>query len=104
MCEVAVELGGSRPSEGEEETVPTTKKVEAGTRVRVLGPLKVFHVPKNPELEIGGFEGEVKDVVTTFKGKPVSATLPFKVQLMTPGEESRKFFVHLRDDEFEVLE
>lgn len=95
MCEVAVELGGSRSSES---------KVEAGTRIRVLGPLKVFHVPKHPELDIGGLEGEVKDVVTTFKGKPVSATFPFKVQLMTPGEDGRKFFAHLKDDEFEVVE
>lgn len=95
-CEVAVELGGPREE--------TTKKVEAGNRIRVLGPLKVFHVPKHPELDIGGFEGEVKEVVTTFKGKPVSATFPYKVQLMTPGDDSRKFFAHLKDDEFEVLE
>lgn len=98
VCEVAVELGGSRSSEGEE------RKVEAGARVRVLGPLKVFHVPKNPEFDIGGMEGEVKEIVTTFKGKPVSATFPYKVQLVTSGEESRKFFVHLKDDEFEVVE
>ncbi|KAG0578138.1 hypothetical protein M758_4G000700 [Ceratodon purpureus] len=100
VCEVAVELGGSRSSEGEEQE----KKVGAGTRIRVLGPLKVFHVPKNPELDIGGMEGEVKEVVTTFKGKPVSATFPYKVQLVTTGEEVKKFFVHLKDDEFEVVE
>lgn len=103
MCEVAVELGGSqRSSEGEETA--SKKKAEAGTRIRVLGPLKVFHVPKHPELDIGGFEGQVKEVVTTFKGKPVSATFPFKVQLVTPGEEGRKFFAHLKEDEFEVVE
>ncbi|XP_024372577.1 ferredoxin-thioredoxin reductase subunit A1, chloroplastic [Physcomitrium patens] len=97
VCEMAVELGGSRSSEGE-------KKVEVGTKVRVKGSLKVYHVPKNPELDIDGLEGEVKEVVTTFKGKPVSATFPYKVQLVTMGEESRKFFVHLKDDEFEVLD
>jgi WD repeat-containing protein 35 len=97
VCETAVELGGSRSSEGE-------KKVEAGTKIKVKGSLKVYHVPKNPELDIDGLEGEVKEVVTTFKGKPVSATFPYKVQLVTKGEESRKFFVHLKDDEFVVLD
>jgi hypothetical protein len=101
VCAGAGELGGSRSSEGGE------KQVVAGTRIRVRhdGPLKVFHVPKNPELDINGMEGEVKDVVTTFKGKPISATLPYKVQMvLTRGEESRKFFVHLKEDEFEVVE
>ena len=100
VCEVAVEMGGgSRSSEGE-----GGRKVEAGTRIRVRGPLVVYHVPKHPELNIEGFEGEVKEVVTTFKGKPVSATFPYKVQLVTKGDDSRKFFAHLKDDEFDVLE
>lgn len=89
-----MELGGN--------TKPA--KVEAGARIRVIGPLKVYHVPKNPELDIGGMEGEVKEVVTTFKGKPVSATLPYKVQFTTEGSEGRKFFAHLKDDEFEIVE
>lgn len=107
MCEVAVELGGSRSSEEEEgESNNPKAKAEAGSRVRIKGPLKVFHVMKAPELEVGGMEGEVKEVVTTFKGKPISATLPYKVQLSIDGEGDKKikFFVHLKEDEFEVLQ
>ena len=99
VCEVVVELNGSEEGTSEQE-----QKIGAGTKIRVLGPLKVYHVPKNPDLDIGGMEGIVKDVVTTFKGKPISATFPYKCQLTTSGEESRKFFVHLKDDEFEVIE
>ena len=105
VCEVAVELNGSEEGTSSEGTSEQEEhKVGAGTKIRVLGPLKVYHVPKNPDLDIGGMEGVVKDVVTTFKGKPISATFPYKCQLATSGEESRKFFVHLKDDEFEVIE
>ncbi|CAK9198081.1 unnamed protein product [Sphagnum troendelagicum] len=99
VCETAVEVGeGAQCSEGGHQ------KAEVGTRIKVKGPLIVYHVPKIPKFDIGGLEGEVKDVIFQHKGRPVSATFPYKVQFNIELEERKlKFFAHLKDDEFEVV-
>ncbi|CAN6465399.1 unnamed protein product [Victoria cruziana] len=75
-----------------------------GARVRVKIPLKVYHVPKVAELDLNGMEGEVKDNVSVWKGKHISANLPFKVQFATQVDgRDIKFFAHLREDEFEYI-
>lgn len=71
VCEVVVELGGLC-----EEMI---KKVEVGNWICVFGLLKVFYVFKYLELDIGGFEGEVKEVVIMFKGKFVFVIFFYKV-------------------------
>ncbi|CAK9882205.1 unnamed protein product [Sphagnum jensenii] len=100
ICETAVEVGeGALSSEGGHQ------KAEVGNRIRVKGPLIVYHVPKTPKFDIGGLEGEVKDVIFQHKGRPVSATFPYKVQFNIELEERKvKFFAHLRDDEFDIVE
>nr|XP_043626339.1 ferredoxin-thioredoxin reductase, variable chain-like [Erigeron canadensis] len=79
-----------------------------GARVRVRVPLKVYHVPKVPEFELKGKEGKIKDYVSVFKGKHISANLPYKIEffeiLEGRGEKPVKFFVHLKDDEFEYID
>ncbi|XP_028793534.1 uncharacterized protein LOC114749208 [Neltuma alba] len=86
---------------------PSTSSPEAnvGSRVRVTAPLKVYHVPKVPELEITGLEGEIKQYVGLWKGKRISANLPYKVEFVTeiPGRGPVKFFAHLKEDEFEFI-
>lgn len=77
-----------------------------GARIRVKVPVKVFHVTKAPELNLCGMEGVIKQYVGVFKGKRVSANLPFKVEFFLPlegHEKPIKFFAHLREDEFELL-
>lgn len=80
-----------------------------GARVRVTAPVKVYHVQKVPELDLMGMEGEIKQYAGLWKGKRISANLPFKVEFVFPdGVEGRrpgplKFFAHLKDDEFEFL-
>lgn len=81
---------------------------KVGSRVRVKAPLKVYHIPKVPELELEGMEGVIKQYVGLWKGKSISANLPFKVEFVLPdGVEGRpgplKFVAHLREDEFEYL-
>ncbi|OEL14868.1 Ferredoxin-thioredoxin reductase, variable chain [Dichanthelium oligosanthes] len=78
-----------------------------GRRVRVTAPLRVYHVVKVPDLDIQGMEGVVKQYVGVWKGKRITANLPFKVefQLAVEGQPKPvKFFVHLREDEFEFVD
>lgn len=86
---------------------PSTSSPEAnvGSRIRVTAPLKVYHVPKVPEIEITGLEGVIKQYVGLWKGKRISANLPYKVEFVTeiPGRGPVKFFAHLKEDEFELI-
>ncbi|XP_050374886.1 ferredoxin-thioredoxin reductase, variable chain [Argentina anserina] len=95
VCEVAV---GSDLS-------PSTSEAVIGARVKVTVPLKVYHVPKVAEVDITGMEGEVKQYVALWKGKRISANLPYKVQFFVDvqGRGPVKFFAHLKEDEFEYL-
>ncbi|XP_002960561.2 ferredoxin-thioredoxin reductase, variable chain [Selaginella moellendorffii] len=96
ICEIAVGRQGAAAA--------AAAAAGVGSRIRVKGPLKVFHVPKNPEFDLGGQEGEVKEVLTSWKGKIISANLPYKTQfaLSIDGKEV-KLIAHLREDEFEVI-
>ncbi|KAL0464446.1 UNVERIFIED_CONTAM: Ferredoxin-thioredoxin reductase, variable chain [Sesamum latifolium] len=80
-----------------------------GARVRVKEPVKVYHVPKVPELELTGKIGVLKQYVGVHKGKKISANLPYKVEFVADEVLGRdgnpvKFTAHLREDEFEFLD
>ncbi|KAF7809561.1 Ferredoxin-thioredoxin reductase, variable chain [Senna tora] len=86
---------------------PSTSSPEdnIGSRVRVKVPLKVYHIPKVPEFDLTGMEGEIKQYVGLWKGKRISANLPYKVEFVTeiPGRGPVKFVAHLKEDEFEYI-
>lgn len=93
------------------ESLYTDEENEAmakvGARVRVKVPLKVYHIPRVPEFDLNGLEGELKQFVGVWKGKRISANLPFKVQFVEniEGRDGTvKFFAHLKEDEFEYLD
>lgn len=71
--------------------------VEAGAKIRVTGDVIVYHVPKQPKTELKGREGEVLDVVTFFKGKQISANLPYKCVFLEDLEDGsqKKITAHL---------
>ncbi|CAN6273618.1 unnamed protein product [Urochloa humidicola] len=78
-----------------------------GKRVRVTAPLRVHHIVKAPDLDIQGMEGVVKQYVGVWKGKRITANLPFKIEFQIDVEGQPKpvrFFVHLREDEFEFVD
>ncbi|CAJ2665249.1 ferredoxin-thioredoxin reductase variable chain-like protein [Trifolium pratense] len=90
--------------EGEEGESQT----KIGARVRVKVPLKVYHVPKVPEIDLTGREGHIKQNVSFWKdNKRISANLPYKVEFIANDIQGPrgplKFVAHLRDDEFEEL-
>lgn len=81
---------------------------KVGSKVRVTVPLKVYHVPKVPELDLEGRIGTLKQYVAVYKGKQISANLPYKVDFVVDDLEGRsapvKFSAHLKEDEFEFLD
>ncbi|KAL6565651.1 hypothetical protein OROHE_004706 [Orobanche hederae] len=94
-------------SVNDEELKKAESKFESFLRVKV--PLKVYHVPKVPEYNLTGKIGVLKQYVGVYKGKRISASLPYKVEFVADGVLGRdgkavRFVAHLRDDEFEFLD
>ncbi|KAL8227838.1 hypothetical protein R6Q57_015422 [Mikania cordata] len=92
------------PASTSEEEIPA----KVGARVRVKVPLKVYHIPRVPEVDLNGVEGKIKEYVAIWKGKNISANLPYKIEFLEKlegrGDAPVKFFAHLKDDEFEYLD
>ena len=78
-------------------TGSSTGLFKEGQKVKVVSPITLFSVPKHPEgLSIEGMEGEVFKDVSNFKGKVLSANLPYVVKFKkTIGEADVKFQAHL---------
>lgn len=103
-CDVSVKSEADLSSLETEEDEKAKEKI--GARIRVTAPLKVYHVVRVPEVELMGMEGSIKDYVVLWKGKRISANLPFKVQFVKEieGRGPVKFFAHLKEDEFELVD
>ncbi len=73
--------------------------MKVGDRVRVKASVVVYHHPdhKKEPFDIKGMEGELIAIVQEWRGRPVSANLPFQVKF------SKKFRAHLREDELEAI-
>ncbi|GAB4851954.1 hypothetical protein Ancab_016144, partial [Ancistrocladus abbreviatus] len=90
--------------EADEEELKKALKI--GARVRVKVPLKVYHVPRLSEVELTGMEGVIKQYVGLWKGKRISANLPYKVEFQLDNVQGQgrgpgvvKFFAHLKEDD-----
>ncbi|CAN6249459.1 unnamed protein product [Urochloa humidicola] len=93
----------SSPAAAAEEAAAASK---VGKRVRVTAPVRVHHVAKAPGLDLRGMEGVVKQYVGVWKGKRITASLPFKVEfeLKLDGQDKPvRFIAHLREQEFEIV-
>jgi len=73
--------------------------MKVGDRIRVKESVVVYHHPEHrgKAFDIKGTEGEIVDIVTQWQGRPVSANLPLLVQV------NKKFKVHLRENEVELI-
>ncbi|XP_073002476.1 ferredoxin-thioredoxin reductase, variable chain-like [Typha latifolia] len=103
-CQVAITGDISSSSDAAKEESMAASKV--GRRIRVKVPVKVYHVAKLPELDLCGLEGVIKQYVGEWKGKRITANLPFKVEFLIPTEGQAnpiKFFAHLKENEFEYI-
>lgn len=93
--EVAVELGGTLPSE---------TGAAAGNRIKITASIKVYHIPTVPEFDLQGCEGEIRDILGEWKGKSVSANLPLKTQFKVDIDgKSINFVAHVKDGEYKVV-
>ncbi|KAM0851084.1 hypothetical protein ACQ4PT_052637 [Festuca glaucescens] len=103
-CQVAVSSDVSPPPDVADEEAAAVPKI--GKRVRVTTPVRVYHVPMAPDLNLRDMEGVVKQYVGVWKGKRITANRPFRVEfeLKLDGQDKPvRFFVHLREDEFEFV-
>jgi Ferredoxin thioredoxin reductase variable alpha chain len=80
---------------------PSRSRFAKGDRVRVRGPLPMYHVAgrMGEEVDVGGRTGEVFKVIDAVKGVNITATKPVVVRL---EEDGRKFVAHFDDDELET--
>ena len=77
---------------------PVSCVLKEGARVRVVSPVRVFHVGKfKAGLELEGMEGTVISDVREFKGMQLSATHPWKVQFEAKDGDGKavKVLAHL---------
>jgi ribosomal protein S17 len=82
-----------------EKQLGVNVNMKIGDRVRVKESVIIYHHPehRSQPFDIKGSEGEIVQIATVWKGKPISANLPFVVQF------SKKFKAHLRDNELEII-
>jgi hypothetical protein len=82
-----------------EKQLGVNVNMKIGDRVRVKESVIIYHHPEHrgQGFDIKGSEGEVVQIATEWKGKPISANLPFVVQF------TKKFKAHLRDNELEII-
>jgi hypothetical protein len=82
-----------------EKQLGVNVNMKIGDRVRVKESVIIYHHPehRSQPFDIKGLEGEVVQIATVWKDKPISANLPFVVQF------SKKFKAHLRDNELEII-
>ncbi|KAK4799723.1 hypothetical protein SAY86_025088 [Trapa natans] len=104
-CEVALKSPGSEASTSQSSVAIDEYSSRIGAKVRVKASLKVHHIPRVPEVDLLGLEGVLKQYVAIWKGKRVSANLPFKIEFVKDieGRGPVKFFAHLKEDEFEFI-
>ncbi|CAH8361334.1 unnamed protein product [Eruca vesicaria subsp. sativa] len=106
-CDVATKSADSVNAEEADLTEEELQaKAKVGSLIRVTAPLKVYHVNRIPEVDLEGMEGKLKDYVAVWKGKRISANLPYKVEFFkeVEGRGPVKFVAHLKEDEFEFID
>ncbi|XP_010547704.1 PREDICTED: ferredoxin-thioredoxin reductase, variable chain, chloroplastic [Tarenaya hassleriana] len=113
LCGVAAKSAASVDADADPSSSPSSEaeieaeeKAKVGARVRVSVPLKVYHVVRVPEVDLTGMEGVIKNYVAVWKGKRISANLPYKVEFVKEieGRGPVKFVAHLKEDEFEFVD
>ncbi len=74
--------------------------MKPGDRVRVNQSVVVYHHPKHRQqpFDLKGMEGTIQEIITEWKGRPISANLPVKVKF------EKKFVAHLKEEEVDVIE
>ena len=85
-CKAGVKSADSDPSSSpssEEEVEAEAKASVGSSRVKVTAPLKVYHLNRVPEVDL---EGTLKDYVAVWKGKRISANLPYEVEFFKEVE------------------
>jgi hypothetical protein len=83
----------------ENQKLDVNSDMKVGDRVRVTESVVIYHHPEHrgEAFDIKGMEGEVFNIATEWKGRPVSANFPIQVMF------TKKFKAHLRTNELETI-
>jgi len=83
----------------ENQKLDANSNMNVGDKVRVTESVVIYHHPEHrgEAFDIKGLEGEVFNIATEWKGRPVSANLPIQVKF------TKKFKAHLRTVELEKI-
>lgn len=83
----------------ENQKLNVDSDMKVGDRVRVSESVVIYHHPEHrgEAFDIKGLEGEVINIATEWKERPVSANLPIQVKF------TKKFKAHLRTAELEKI-
>ncbi|MGC1307440.1 MAG: ferredoxin-thioredoxin reductase variable chain [Phormidesmis sp.] len=78
--------------------------MKVGDRIRIKAPLTLFNHPKhrNEPYSVEGLEGVIADVLTDWKGRPISPNYHIVAEFEVEGAK-RPFKAHLHEDELEVI-
>lgn len=78
--------------------------MKVGDRIRITAPITFYHHPlhRNEPRSAQGMEGVVADILTDWKGRPISPNYTVVVEFQVEGAK-RPFKAHVREDEVEVI-
>ncbi|KAF6265711.1 ferredoxin thioredoxin reductase, variable chain [Scenedesmus sp. NREL 46B-D3] len=79
--------------------------IKEGAKVKVTKAVKVYHAAgRSDGMDLEGMVGVVKKNVLDFKGKQLSANLPYQVQFeVERNGKPGKLLCHLDEEEIEVV-
>ena len=78
--------------------------MNVGDRVRIKESIIFYHHPlhRNEAFEAQGLEGTIINILTDYKGRPISPNFPVQVEFEVEGAK-RPMRAHLKRDELETL-
>lgn len=78
--------------------------MNVGDRVRVKESVTFYHHPqhRNEAFDAKGLEGVIINILTDYKGRPISPNFPVQVEFAVEGAK-RPMRAHLKADELEAL-
>lgn len=78
--------------------------MNVGDKVRIKSSVIFYHHPlqRNEPFDATGLEGVIINILTDYKGRPISPNFPVQVEFPVEGSK-RPMRAHLKTDELELI-
>ncbi|NJL45284.1 MAG: ferredoxin--nitrite reductase [Leptolyngbyaceae cyanobacterium SM2_3_12] len=78
--------------------------MNVGDQVRIKTSVIFYHHPlhRSEAFEAQGMEGTIVNILTDYKGRPISPNFPIQVEFQVEGSK-RPMRAHLKSDELELI-